>query len=63
LVHFVLGVDVDRAVFGAMVGFIAVVHAVQRSWHVWSSTSPTTSVQGCPPLVALGRPLVESSGV
>jgi hypothetical protein len=28
LVHFLLGVDVDRAIFGTMVGFIAMVHAV-----------------------------------
>jgi hypothetical protein len=28
LVHFPLGVDVDRAIFGTMIGFIAMVHAV-----------------------------------
>jgi hypothetical protein len=60
LVHFALSVNVDRSVFGAMVGFIAVVHVVQRSWRVWSLASPMTSVRGCPLLVALGRPLVES---
>jgi hypothetical protein len=28
LVHFLLGVDVDGVVFGAVVGFITMVHAV-----------------------------------
>jgi hypothetical protein len=63
LVHFVLGVDVDRAVFGAMIGFTAMVYAVQRSCRVWSSASPATFVRSYTPLVALGRPLAESSGV
>jgi hypothetical protein len=28
LVHFPFGVDVDGAVFGAMIGFVAMIHAV-----------------------------------
>jgi hypothetical protein len=63
LVHLALGVDVDRAVFGAMVGFIAIVHEVQGSRCVWASASPTTSVRSSTSLDALGRSLVESSKV
>jgi hypothetical protein len=53
LVHFALDVDVDRAIFGAMVGFIVVVHVVQGSWCVWSSASPATSIRSSTLLVAL----------
>jgi hypothetical protein len=63
LVHLLLGVDVDRVVFGAMVGFIAIVYAIQRSQRVWASASSTTSVLSSTSLVALGRSLVEGSGV
>jgi hypothetical protein len=44
LVHLPLGVDVDRAVFGAMVGFIAMVHIVQGSQCLWALASPTSSI-------------------
>jgi hypothetical protein len=32
LVHFPFGADVDGAIFGFVVNFIAMVHAVQGSW-------------------------------
>jgi hypothetical protein len=63
LVHLPLCVDVDRAVFGAMVDFIAMVHVVQGSRRVWASASAMTSVRSSTSLVPLGRSLVESSGV
>jgi hypothetical protein len=63
LFHFLFGVDVDMAVFGTMIGFIAMVHAEQGSRCVCASAPPTASVQSSASLVALVRPLVDSSGV
>jgi hypothetical protein len=63
LVHVPLGVNVDRAIFGTMVDFIAMVHAVQWSQCVWASASPTTFVRRSTSLVGLRRSLVESSRV
>jgi hypothetical protein len=40
LVYFPFGVDVDGAIFGAMVGFVAMVHAEQRSRCLLASASP-----------------------
>jgi uncharacterized membrane protein required for colicin V production len=60
LVHFLLGVYVDGAIFGAMVGFTAMVHAEQRSRCVWASASPPAMVRSSAPLVVLGGSLVES---
>jgi hypothetical protein len=54
LVHFPFGVDVDG---GAMVGFVIVIHAVQRSRCVWASASPLAAVQSSAPLVVLGGDL------
>jgi hypothetical protein len=44
LIHFLFGVDVDGTIFGAMVGFVAMVHVVQRSWCAWASASLPTAV-------------------
>jgi hypothetical protein len=63
LVHFPLGVDVDRAVFGTMIGFIAMVHAVHGSWCVWASASPVTFIRSSTSPVALGRSMIERSRV
>jgi hypothetical protein len=58
LIHLPLGVDVDRAVFGTMVSFFAMVHAVQGSRCVWASALPTTSARSSTSLVAWGGGVV-----
>jgi hypothetical protein len=45
LVQFQFGVNVDRAIFGFVVGFVAMVHAVEGSWCIRASTAPTASVR------------------
>jgi hypothetical protein len=63
LIHFLLGVDVDRVVFGMVVSFMAMVHAEHGSQCVWALALPTTSVRSSTSLDALGRSLIESSRV
>jgi hypothetical protein len=58
-----VGVNVESAVFGTTVSFIAMVHAIQGSQCVWASASPMTTVRSSTSLDALGRSLVESSKV
>jgi hypothetical protein len=45
LVHFLFGVDVDGAIFGFVVGFVAMVHVVEGSWCIQASAAPMTSVR------------------
>jgi hypothetical protein len=61
LVQFRFGVNVDGAIFGFVVGFVAMVHVVEGSWCIWASTAPTASVPSSASLAALWRPLVKRS--
>jgi membrane associated rhomboid family serine protease len=63
LVHFRFGVDVDGAIFGFVISFIAMVYAVQGSWCIWASAMPTASVRRFASLASLQRPLVKSSRI
>jgi hypothetical protein len=51
------------AIFGAIVGFATVEHAVQRSDYVWTSGSVvTTTAAGCvASLIVLGESLIKCS--
>jgi hypothetical protein len=55
LLHFLFHLKIDGAIFCAMVGFIAMVHAIWRFHCVWASTAPAAMVRSSASLVVLGR--------
>jgi hypothetical protein len=63
LVHFPFGVDVDGAIFGFVVSFVAMVHAVHGSWCIQALATPMASIQSSASLTGLWRPLVKSSRI
>jgi uncharacterized membrane protein required for colicin V production len=54
LLHFLIGLKIDWAIFCAMVGFGAMVHEVWRFHSVWASAVPPAMVQSFASLVVLG---------
>jgi hypothetical protein len=55
LLNFLFHLKIDGAIFCAMVGFIAMVHAIWRFHCVWASTAPAAMVRSSASLVVLGR--------
>jgi hypothetical protein len=63
LLHFLLGFKENGAIFGAVVGFTPVVHAVWGFHCVWASAMIAAMIWSSAPLVVLGGSLAEGSSV
>jgi hypothetical protein len=59
LLYFQLGFEEDGAIFCAVVGFTAVVHAVWRFYGVWASAMTAATIWSSASLSVLGGCLIE----
>jgi hypothetical protein len=63
LLHFPLGFKENGAIFGAVVGFTFVVHALRGFHCVWASATTAATIWGSSSLVVCGGSLIEGPWV